>query len=251
MFQRSADDVGQNLKIAVRVHAESAAGRDLVVVENAQAAELAVLRVVVIAKGKRMVTVEPIELGSAAVGGGSDCNHDEPPISGRLDAGPERRIRRWLVGGSGGQSSFPKQNENPLAAADRPRIVAAALRPIFTSESPAMSSGPSFPPTFPQGCPPADAAPAGGMVFRIASNDPPLEDDFLSAAELGRQPPAKLTRSQTCRRHALSVYRSIDDARHHVKVFPGTGRFIAAGTLAPEYGVTKDTPNPTHPSHVD
>jgi hypothetical protein len=89
------------------------------------------------------------------------------------------------------------------------------------------------------------------MVYPITANKPPTEDDFLSAAELGRQPPPKLTRSQTCRRHALSGYRDLDDARHHVSVFPGTARFIAAGTLAPDSGVTKDTPNPTHPSHVD
>ena len=114
-----------------------------------------------------------------------------------------------------------------------------------------MDNSRTFPPTFPAGCPPADAGPAGGTVFRIVADDPPVNDDFLSAAELGRQPPPKLTRAQACRRHALSVYRSIDDARHHVSVFPGTGRFIAAGVLVPDCGMTKDTPNPTHPSHVD
>jgi hypothetical protein len=115
----------------------------------------------------------------------------------------------------------------------------------------AMIGSQTFPPNFPAGRPPTDAEPARGVVFRIVTADPPLEDDFLSAAELGRQPPAKLTRSQACRRHALSVYRSIDDARHHVALFPGTGRFIAEGTLSAEHGVTKDTPSSTRPSHVD
>jgi hypothetical protein len=51
------------------------------------------------------------------------------------------------------------------------------------------------------GCPPADAEDASGEVFRIAKNDPPTDEDFLSYHEMG------ITRGPEILRRGLSIAR--------------------------------------------
>lgn len=93
-----------------------------------------------------------------------------------------------------------------------------------------------FPSSWPKGCPPADAQPAGGPVYRIVSNNPPTEHDLKSYAELGLGETAT-----PCRRVALSVYPSREQAQHHQRMRPYIGTMVGRATLAPEHGCTKLT----------
>jgi hypothetical protein len=104
-----------------------------------------------------------------------------------------------------------------------------------------------FPTTWPQDCPPADAEPANGVVFRLVRNNPPAASDFLSYAEEGKCP-----RRDPCLRCGLSVYRTLEDTvAKHAELrerFPDIdfGQHVASATLSPEHGKTKQTFAPTH-----
>jgi hypothetical protein len=80
MLDRPRNHIRDDLKIAVRVHSEPAAGRDLVIVEDAQAAKALLCRIVVIAERKCVPAVEPTEASGAASVGGSNGDHSCSPL---------------------------------------------------------------------------------------------------------------------------------------------------------------------------
>ena len=102
---------------------------------------------------------------------------------------------------------------------------------------------------YPEGCPPTIAVPAVGSVFRITKHDPPIEADFVSLFEMGRVPKDA---KKACQSRGLSLYRSIEDARHHIRLFSFHGNFIAAGNLDAESGLMLATPpkDGSRPSHL-
>ncbi len=104
---------------------------------------------------------------------------------------------------------------------------------------------PTFPQSFPPGCPPADATDASGVVFRLATDNPPTETDLASHAELG-----KLPNAPPCLRAGLSVLRTRDDATHMSRLFPFLGSFLASGELGPHHGKTKLTPSRAASTHT-
>lgn len=57
MRQLAAEDVAEDLGVAVRVRGEAGVGRDAVFVQDAQAAEVGVGRVVVVGEGEGVVGV--------------------------------------------------------------------------------------------------------------------------------------------------------------------------------------------------
>lgn len=93
-----------------------------------------------------------------------------------------------------------------------------------------------FPTSWPNGCPPADAKPAEGPAFRIVSNSPPTAADFLSCFELGTLPDAP-----PCRRVAVSIFQTREQARHRQRLSPRLGTHTARAVLNPEAGSTKLT----------
>jgi hypothetical protein len=97
-------------------------------------------------------------------------------------------------------------------------------------------------------CPPDDAEPGAGTVYRITRTSELTADDFRSFAELGRKPPSQP--DQLCRSRGLSVYRSVIDARHHLKAFPAGGGCIAEGELTEDHGRTKPTPALDRSTHT-
>jgi hypothetical protein len=113
-----------------------------------------------------------------------------------------------------------------------------------------MDNSGTFPSYFPPGCPPADAEPADGVVYRVTKNDPPLSEDFLSIHEIGRQPKYGLRKKHQCQRLALSVYRTLTDVMRHLEMFPATGTLIAVGVLDASCGKTKPTPAKERPTHT-
>lgn len=103
---------------------------------------------------------------------------------------------------------------------------------------------------YPPGCPLPEAVPADGQAFRIVESDPPTEWDFQSHHERGETPRSTLTRNQQCKWRSLSIYRTIEDARHHLRVFECEDSFIAAGTLTRWMGKTIPSPSRDRPSHA-
>ena len=99
------------------------------------------------------------------------------------------------------------------------------------------------PPDWPPECPPSDALPAKGEVFRAVKRNPLDRRDFRTHAERDAAPNAP-----PCLRCGLSVYRTLDDVLHHIALLPSLGKVVARADLAPDHGLTKPTPGsqPTH-----
>lgn len=95
---------------------------------------------------------------------------------------------------------------------------------------------------YPPGCPLCEAVPAEGVAFRITRHDPPLPEDFQSNFEKGEEPRPKSSKRLHCRWRALSIYRTIEDARQHIKKWPYVPSYIAAGHLTKKKGKTLLTP---------
>lgn len=101
----------------------------------------------------------------------------------------------------------------------------------------------AFPIGWPDGCPPADALDADGLVFRLVNNDPPTAADFVTHHESGR-----MRAAPECLRCGLSVFRELGDAIHQRRLFPRLGQLIARGSLGADHGRTRLTTGrqPTH-----
>src|SRR6266851_5889414 len=80
VFQRAVQNIGDDLHIAMGVHAETAAGSDPVFVDDPKTTKAHVGRIVVIAKRKRMPAVEPIDSGLPALVAASNADHDKPAL---------------------------------------------------------------------------------------------------------------------------------------------------------------------------
>ena len=103
-----------------------------------------------------------------------------------------------------------------------------------------------FPKDWPPGCPPPEAVPAKGVVYRTCGSSPPSSDDFKSYLEQGKAPNAC-----RCQRAGISVFRDFHDATHHASHFPRSGGLVSKCELKPEHGKMKPTPSSkTGPSHT-
>lgn len=96
-----------------------------------------------------------------------------------------------------------------------------------------------FPEWFPEDCPPDGAHDASATVFRIVSGAPPSAADFRTHHELG----TALT-APPCKRCAISVFDSYENALHRLRVSPRLGNAIAQGQLETTSGKT-DTASPS------
>ena len=67
MLQRAFDDVGDDFHVAMRMRAEALAGRNEILVNDPQGAEIDLLRIVIIGKAEGVITVEPAMIGVARV----------------------------------------------------------------------------------------------------------------------------------------------------------------------------------------
>lgn len=95
-------------------------------------------------------------------------------------------------------------------------------------------------------CPPKEATPAGGGVYRCCQASPPDARDMETVEEQNRYPD-----EPACKRRALSVYRSRKEALHQLRSFRRwKTKHLAAGHLKPEHGCTLPTPSRSKPSHV-
>ena len=104
------------------------------------------------------------------------------------------------------------------------------------------SLGLRFSATIPQGCPPADTPDANAECYRITSGTRRSDADFLSYAELGKLPTAS-----PCKRAAISVFDTYQNARRNLQVRPYIGSDIIRGCLEPQHGKLS---NPSGSGHM-
>jgi hypothetical protein len=114
------------------------------------------------------------------------------------------------------------------------------------SDVPAKPQGYSFHANLPTGCPPGEAEPVSGEIFRGIRETPISETDFLSHRETGSHCDAP-----ECECWGLSVWASMEAVEHARKAIPPIRRFwyIASGDLGEADGVIKHTPNRRQPQH--
>ena len=82
MFECATNDVTDDLKIAVRVGAETLAALHAILVDHAQTAVTHVLRIMIVRERKSVVAVQPAVIGVAAFVGVSKLNHGRRWMNG-------------------------------------------------------------------------------------------------------------------------------------------------------------------------
>src|ERR1700683_2110934 len=75
VFQRSVQNPRQNFRVAMWMHAEPLSGRDDILIQHPQGAELHVLRVVILIERKCESRIQPRQLVVAALATRADLNH--------------------------------------------------------------------------------------------------------------------------------------------------------------------------------
>jgi len=80
MLQFAREDISHDFHVAMRMHAEPLAGSDAILVHDAERTEVVVGRVVIVAKGKGVVGVEPAMVEMATLGGESRDEHGHAPF---------------------------------------------------------------------------------------------------------------------------------------------------------------------------
>lgn len=76
VFERAFDNVAEDLHVAMRMHGESATGRNVVVIDHPQCLEMHVLRIVIFCEAECEPAVEPAVIGMATLQRFSQSNHD-------------------------------------------------------------------------------------------------------------------------------------------------------------------------------
>src|SRR5688572_27735297 len=84
MCELAGEHVADDLHVAVTVRAEALAGRDAILVDHAQRAELDVVRIEVVGERERVIRLEPAVIGIAALEAATDFLHD---VYSRIKAG--------------------------------------------------------------------------------------------------------------------------------------------------------------------
>ena len=99
----------------------------------------------------------------------------------------------------------------------------------------------TWPDFYPEDCPPAEAEPASGTVYRLVKHDPARAEDFKSFFE---ENPKGAKKKKTVKIYGLSVHRDLSDSerlKKRSKKFKN--RHIAKGSLNPTLGMIQHTPS--------
>lgn len=101
VLEGTLDDVGEDFHVAVRVGGETAAGSDVVFVDDAKAAEAHVSGVVVVGEGEGVMGFEPAMVGVATFSRAADGEGMGRGFHGFFWV--EETIQKWFAGGCGGK----------------------------------------------------------------------------------------------------------------------------------------------------
>lgn len=105
-----------------------------------------------------------------------------------------------------------------------------------------------WPDFYPADCPPAEAVPASGTVYRLVKHDPARAEDFKSVFE---DNPRRFKNRPTIKNCGLSVHRDSQDSerlKKRVRIFKS--RRIAEGKVNPTLGVILNTPSKEESHHT-
>ena len=107
-----------------------------------------------------------------------------------------------------------------------------------------------WPDFYPANCPPAEAEPASGTVYRLVNHDPPQAEDFKTPFE---ENPKRFDNKPDIRNCGLSVHTDMQDSEQLKKTMKMIPRFqnsqIAEGELNPTLGLILHTPSSKYRFH--
>lgn len=107
-----------------------------------------------------------------------------------------------------------------------------------------------WPDFYPANCPPVEAEPASGTVYRLVQNNPPRAKDFRTPFE---ENPGRFNNKPTIKNCGLSVHTDMQDSERLHEVTKMIPRFknsqIAEGELNPTLGLIQHTPSSKYKSH--
>lgn len=93
----------------------------------------------------------------------------------------------------------------------------------------------------PAGCPSADVNEFIGIAYRIVRDNPPTNGDLLTYLELDLLPNAN-----KCLRASISLFSTLDQARHLLDMRPYLGDFVASISLTKAHGRVSKPSNTGH-----
>lgn len=96
-------------------------------------------------------------------------------------------------------------------------------------------SEPHFPPDWPSPCPPDDAVPTTGRIFRRTKRKPPSDKDLKTHHQRGTAD----GQFSPCGRCALSVLTDESDLEHSFRLFGYQGNYVFSAELLPSHGTMK------------
>ena len=107
-----------------------------------------------------------------------------------------------------------------------------------------------WPDFYPANCPPVEAEPASGTVYRLVRNNPPRMEDFRTPFE---ENPGRFNNKPSIKNCGLSVHTDMQDSEQLQKMTKMIPRFknsqIAEGELNPTLGLIQHTPSSKYKSH--
>ncbi|RKU24562.1 hypothetical protein C6497_17215 [Candidatus Poribacteria bacterium] len=107
-----------------------------------------------------------------------------------------------------------------------------------------------WPDFYPENCPPEEAEPASGTVYRLVRHDPPQAEDFRTFFQENPNFFEGKPTDLICKGHGVSVYTDPEDIKQlkeRSKKFKN--RHIAKGELNSTLGVIQNTPSRQLKSH--
>ncbi len=96
----------------------------------------------------------------------------------------------------------------------------------------------------PPNCPLSGATARDQRAYRVAKSDPLTDSDLLTHLELGLAPKAC-----PCKRASVSIFKSLEQARHRLDLSPHLGSHIAEADLTANHG--EISPPQQNTGHMD
>ena len=94
----------------------------------------------------------------------------------------------------------------------------------------------------PENCPKANAKESDTLVFRCVKSNPPTADDLKTYFEL------ELAGNDECKRRAISLYETLEQARHRIELSPALANHVASAKLTKAHGMISQPSNTGHMS---
>ena len=105
-----------------------------------------------------------------------------------------------------------------------------------------------WPSHYPHSCPPSDADPASGEIYRFTYKASPAAKDFKSFYDAD---PTKDWGEMACQARGLSVYPTLEACREAARKVPSLAKKrLAVGVMQGSYGMVAQTPSKNTSNHM-